>query len=360
MKEKRTMLIKLSRVCFALMLTLGFGLSALAQSQNDQMARTYYFEAERAVSMEAYDDALAAITKAEQLLGEAKAATTAMKVKIYYGQGHYQKAKGALDTFYTFSAGDNLAREMAPYLTRIDNKIEERNARIAAKNNGRADKGAKPLVDDRAVHNDFMARCRKDDLWACFKLGYRYHLGKPPASDINHKEAAIYYALSCNPQKYTLGCNNLGGLYGGKYIATGVRMFKGGFKGGVYDQPLYDRYLASVRSESGLHEAFVLYKIACDHGNMESQNYGCWNLGKLYESGVWNKCQKVIVTEPNTFAARVAYKKACKAGRDAACEAERNLKPDVRERQEKARVEADQLAALKAKADKEAKILTDD
>lgn len=68
-------------------------LIATAQPNNDQKARAYYFEAERALEERAFNEALSALDNVEQLLGSSNASTTAMKVKIYYAQEKYEVAK---------------------------------------------------------------------------------------------------------------------------------------------------------------------------------------------------------------------------------------------------------------------------
>ena len=58
--------------------------------------------------------------KIERIMGKSGAKLAALRVKIYTEQYQWSKAKNALDAFYGFSPDANFAREMSPYLLKID------------------------------------------------------------------------------------------------------------------------------------------------------------------------------------------------------------------------------------------------
>lgn len=303
---------------------------AFAQNVDSNKAKAYYFQAQKAFSAADYDTALSAIEKTESLLGSENPSTLAMKIKISFAQSKYETANLQLDRFYSLEAGDALVQEMSGYLIQIDDKLEEQKVarakaiqaaqdaeerkRIAALE-AEAAKKAKVIADDQAKLKLLIEQCDEKNSSACFSLGYRYHAGKSPSTEVNYPMAASYYARSCFPEEnHTAACNNLGQLYQQKKIGTDMR-----FVGGVYS-----KQLKNVRSEYGMHEAFVLYKLACDQS---SDEYSCNNLGNRYQFGVYDGGDKVIIPS-STKLARTAFKKACDAGRESACKQTKDLEAD--------------------------------
>lgn len=102
---------------------------SFAQS-SDQKARAYFIQAESAYNSQQLDKAVEYLSECTDLLGKTNARIEALRVKIYFDQKDYNKAKEALTSFYEFDATDALEREMSVYIIRIDEKLEEERLRI--------------------------------------------------------------------------------------------------------------------------------------------------------------------------------------------------------------------------------------
>lgn len=111
-----------------------FGASpkSFAQSAQQNQAKAYYFVAQDAQENGQYQDALDALGKAVKLRGKTDARFTALEVKILIGLGNYSDAKTAIDRFYGYKSSNDLQREMAPLLLKIDKNIEAERARAIA------------------------------------------------------------------------------------------------------------------------------------------------------------------------------------------------------------------------------------
>lgn len=343
--------IDMNKICCGILLFISFVLlgasPVAAQDANANKAKAYYFQAEKAFGKGSYESALSSLSQTEKLLGSSNSRTTALKVKIYYAQGEYQRAKTTLDRFYGLKSSDSLAQEMSDYIVKVDEKInaqrlakiKARQDAIAAKEKARKDaiaakekarlaaiqaekdKQAKILSDDRAEHRNFETWCTRDSNdYYCYATALRYAFGKPTTA-VDYPLAAKYYSKSCYPRRwrvagYFSGCSNLGYLYESGDIPPDLR-----FEGVLFDEKLKD-----VKSSNGLREAFVLYKMACDSPNSSDHSYGCRNLANFYKDGVSDG--KETIVSKSTLLARQAYDKACKAGRDLACEESKKLQAD--------------------------------
>jgi hypothetical protein len=117
-----------------LLIALILGLTSNQLLANtDKKAQAYFFAAEDAYKNKEYSSALSGIKKAEKLLGGGNAVLQSLRVKILHDKGDYELAQQALDKFYTFKANTTLEKEIAPYLLKIDDKLEEqRLAKIQA------------------------------------------------------------------------------------------------------------------------------------------------------------------------------------------------------------------------------------
>ncbi|PKH04553.1 hypothetical protein CXF72_00270, partial [Psychromonas sp. MB-3u-54] len=322
------------------LLVLSLSFSASAQSQNDQMARAYYFEAENAVAKGELSNALTAITKAEELLGASNASTTAMKVKIYFGQGKYQTAKRELSTFYNFKAGNNLAREMAPYLTKIDKKITEEKARIVAEKQaaivkleqarqaGIAAKDARILAEERrqaqakrnrlaqlaqqksvekqAIQDQFQSCENGYSTFNCFAVAERYEFGRDGyLQDL--EKASLYYGKSCRPKEL----DKHKGCFGR------VRLLSQGH--GI-----------SESSKSEIREIVFLKR---RHDGYRSGNGVVDGADWNYLSGqIWQKRTNDTNGNPfyksNSIVAAFYFNKSCKIGNKDGCNAAKQVTPD--------------------------------
>ena len=113
-----------------LVLSLNIG---IANADDGKKAKALYFAAEQAYAEKKYDDALIGIKGVEALLGKSNALLQGLRVKALFGKGDYAGAKRALDTFFTLDASEQLSREIAPYLIKVEKAIEARRiAREAA------------------------------------------------------------------------------------------------------------------------------------------------------------------------------------------------------------------------------------
>lgn len=131
MKSLQTNLLKWW-VVFLMAVFLGLA-PTHAQMSDQQRAQAYYFEAEAALAdgqLKTADDLRA---KAEELLGSDNSKLLFLETRIHYANGTYEAAQRAMQRFYDFNPGPNLKRDMAPYVVKIEAKLEEaRLAKVAA------------------------------------------------------------------------------------------------------------------------------------------------------------------------------------------------------------------------------------
>ncbi|MFL0803054.1 MAG: hypothetical protein K6L81_05010 [Agarilytica sp.] len=320
-------------------LNVAMSFSAAAQTQNDQMARAYYFEAQRAVAAGTYGDALSAINKAESLLGSSNASTTALKVKIYFGQGKYQAAKQALNTFYTLKSGENLAREMAVFLTKVDKKIIEEKSRIESERRAAIVKAeqdrlaaiaakkarieaetlrqqqaerdrlaqlAQQAVDAKQALQDQFQSCENGrSVFDCFVVAERYEFGRDGYPK-NLEKAAIYYGKSCRPKKD----DKHKGCFGR------VRL-------------LFEGYDASEKTEEEI-STIVSHKRRYGGyrgGNADGVDWFFFS-GKVLQKSV-NYADSHPFLESNSLAARYYYGMSCELGNKKSCDAAKKIVPDM-------------------------------
>ncbi|GHB05635.1 hypothetical protein GCM10009069_30070 [Algimonas arctica] len=325
-----------SVLTFSFLLFLCCGGLASAQSLDTNKAKAYYFQAEKALGQSNYETALTAITQTELLLEGENPKTAAMKVKIYFGQGDYIKAKAALDNFYTYDSGDALTREMSDYLIKIDDKVNEQiRAKLKADKDAREakeraeqaavkaeqDKQVKILADDRANHNDLERKCLSGSGPSCLQLAVRYDFGKYPTTSVDSQKAASFYVKSCYPSQsgkpgYYSGCGFLASLYDSKKIAPNLR----------FVAPIYENDLKDIKSPDGKHEALILYKMGCGSPSLSDHRWACHKLADYHRNGLHYEAN--IILAPSHKLARAAYKKSCAAGYERACEASGNLPLD--------------------------------
>jgi tetratricopeptide (TPR) repeat protein len=100
---------------------------------DDKKARAYYQAATDALDSKRYSDALLAATMAEKELGGSNSRLLALRVKAYFGEGSYAKAKSELDQFYNSDPSDELSNEMGSYLIEIEKAIAAKNKAIIEK-----------------------------------------------------------------------------------------------------------------------------------------------------------------------------------------------------------------------------------
>lgn len=83
-----------------LLLSIIWMLPSHAQTSKNNQAKAYYFAAEESYKNKKYNDALVALEKVESLLGNSNAVLSALKVKVYYEQKEFIKAKNEIGVFF--------------------------------------------------------------------------------------------------------------------------------------------------------------------------------------------------------------------------------------------------------------------
>ncbi|MFT7559761.1 MAG: TPR repeat protein [Flavobacteriales bacterium] len=350
--QNKTLLQSVVSLIFMIfVLNLGFTSMAQAQSQDEKLARAYYFESERAVNIESYSDALLAINKAEELLGKGNASTTAIKVKIYFGQQKYNLAKQALNKFYTYEAGDKLSREMSTYLIRIDKKVEGENIRIAAQRQAQIEKAERDRLaaisaEKRRIlanrvrqeniekerlatqskhlgallkaHQDQIERCEKyakyhQESESCVEVGRRFEYGDLVAQD--YEKAVYFYRAACHGYNEVPLESDHG--YSDSYVDINaclgrIRMLDHGY----------------AVSEHPEVEAFnILVGQRCDR---EIPSV-CNKVGLFWQHGVFYSDGK-LYRKSDSKRARNLFTTSCDAGNAQGCAALNFLQPDTNER----------------------------
>ena len=117
----------------SLTMVTAFAPAAIAQISSQDRAQALYFESEAALAAGQLDRAEQYRAQAVSLLGSSNAKLAALEVKILFAQKRYLDAREGLDRFYRSDPGPNLIREMAPFVVKIEEKLEEvRLAEIAA------------------------------------------------------------------------------------------------------------------------------------------------------------------------------------------------------------------------------------
>lgn len=104
-----------------------------AQTSKNNQAKAYYFAAEESYKNKKYNDALVALEKVESLLGNSNAVLSALKVKVYYEQKEFIKAKNEIGVFFSFKASEALTREISSYLIDVDKGIVKEKELLANK-----------------------------------------------------------------------------------------------------------------------------------------------------------------------------------------------------------------------------------
>ena len=141
----------MKKIIILLLLTmLMLSHQSYGQTSKNNQAKAYFFAAQEAFSNKQYDDALKAVDKVESLLGKSNALLSALKVKTYYQQRNFIKAKSEIEVFFGFKANDALAREVSSYLIKIDNGIEEQKRKELAENERLARVKGERLARDEA------------------------------------------------------------------------------------------------------------------------------------------------------------------------------------------------------------------
>lgn len=103
-----------------LLLSIVWAFPSNAQTSKNNQAKAYYFAAEASYKNKEFNDALLALEKVESLLGKSNAVLSALKVKVYFEQKEFAKAKNEIGVFFGFKASDILTREISSYLIDVD------------------------------------------------------------------------------------------------------------------------------------------------------------------------------------------------------------------------------------------------
>lgn len=98
---------------------------ANAQSPNDLKAQALYFEAEKALKNQQYEQAITLSDQARETLGTNNALLSSLNVRALYGAGQYQKAKLALDEYNSFQPSAELNRSLSSIVLNIEEKIKQ-------------------------------------------------------------------------------------------------------------------------------------------------------------------------------------------------------------------------------------------
>lgn len=104
---------------------------AVSQTANDNKAKVLYFSALSAYDAKEYDEVLTYLNDIEDMLGSSNARISSLKVKALYGKKDLNAAKAELDVFFGFNSSDQIGKEMADYLRKI-NQEEKAIAKEAA------------------------------------------------------------------------------------------------------------------------------------------------------------------------------------------------------------------------------------
>ena len=114
MKQKNTLFI-------ILFFALSLGISA--QSDQDK-AKAYFKQASAQFSQNQYSDCIATLDKVEGLLGSSNARVSSLKVKAYFNNKQYAKAKEELNKFFEYRSAESLKNEMLDYIVKIESAEE--------------------------------------------------------------------------------------------------------------------------------------------------------------------------------------------------------------------------------------------
>jgi hypothetical protein len=115
---------------FALIFLLGQPLQAQTSGNK---AKELYVQADNAFRLKDYSKSLDLLNQVQSALGSNNAMIESLRVKNYYEQGDFQKAKSSLAVFFTFSnTAENLLTEMNGYQEKTDAKIKEEQERKLA------------------------------------------------------------------------------------------------------------------------------------------------------------------------------------------------------------------------------------
>src|SRR5690554_1768915 len=140
------------------LLLLIFALSINAQNENER-AKAYYFAAEEQYSSRNYSKVIEYCGQIEELLGGTNARIEALRLKSYYNNGNTQRAKESLDLFLSLNADESLLKEMALYITKIEDAEKERIRKEKEVNEARVRKEqeeveARSLLLKQAIFNE--------------------------------------------------------------------------------------------------------------------------------------------------------------------------------------------------------------
>ena len=106
----------------------------LAQAQDaNQQAKAYYFQAETMFKAGNYAKTSEFLEESKKLLGSSNASIEALLVKTHFQNKNYSVAKNALDAFYTYNPSDKLQKQIAPFLVRVNDKLNEQKVADDAK-----------------------------------------------------------------------------------------------------------------------------------------------------------------------------------------------------------------------------------
>lgn len=146
----------------------------------------------------------------------------------------------------------------------------------------------------------FDSECKKDNLFACVRLGILYEYGENAIQDDNI--ATMFYKKACDGGEIS-GCEALKNI--GEFDIK-------------FDYKKDPNYLDKINNDklteasdaymlNDMKRSFTLFKELCDEGNMQS----CARVGLMYEEG--------NSVEADDYKAREYYEKACNANDGSGC-----------------------------------------
>lgn len=100
-------------------------------SKNELKARAFLYAAEASFEEKNYTTALTHLVNAENILGKRIAPFVALEIKTRYELQEFKKVKSLLDEFYELNSSKTLQKEMAKYLAKIDDDINDNKFDIA-------------------------------------------------------------------------------------------------------------------------------------------------------------------------------------------------------------------------------------
>ncbi len=196
----------MNRIIF-LILFLIVSITLFSQSTGER-AKAYYTEASNAYKNGKYSSAIEYLDKTEEILGKTNARILSLKVKAYYNDEDYQKAKENLDLFsnYSSKATQELKDETYAYIVKVEEEMKAEEARKERERLAEIEK-KKQEDSEKAIHH-ISATFRPKEYGYELKVPFRYTfidcLGTIALAITLDKRNATTQAYIFNGQRYAI------------------------------------------------------------------------------------------------------------------------------------------------------------